>query len=103
MDMSPAEWTEMILRWAHVIAAIFWIGHAFLFNKLDEALVPPDEGDDREGLQGEMWMVHGGGFYKVEKGFAFPKNLRGELKWFRCSAPGAWPAGCASTPQRHNM
>ena len=93
MDMSATEWLNLILRWTHVIAAIFWIGHAFLFNELDEALVPPEEGDDREGLQGEMYMVHGGGFYKVEKGFGFPKNLRGELKWFRWEAAFTWLSG----------
>src|SRR6187399_2691664 len=93
MDISPLEWVNLILRWTHVIAAIFWIGHAFLFNEIDDGLTPPEPGDPRDGLEGELWMVHGGGFYKVEKTWTFPALLRGELKWFRWEAAFTWLSG----------
>ncbi len=93
MDTSPTEWLNLILRWTHVIAAIAWIGHAFLFNELDENLVPPERDDPRKGLEGELWMVHGGGFYKVEKSWTWPVGLRGALKWFKWEAGFTWLSG----------
>lgn len=90
---SPLEWLNLILRWTHVIAAIAWIGHAFLFNELDTHLVPPEEDDPAKGLEGEMWMLHGGGFYRVEKRWGWPTDLRGDLKWFRWEAAMTWLSG----------
>ncbi|MFT6233559.1 MAG: putative membrane protein/plastocyanin [Myxococcota bacterium] len=95
MDANVSEWLHLIARWTHVIAAIAWIGHAFLFNEIEHALVPPEKGDPRKGLVGEMWMVHGGGFFKVEKSFAWPKHLRGELTWFKWEAAMTWLSGLA--------
>ena len=93
MDANVAEWLHLVARWTHVIAAIAWIGHAFLFNELEHALVPPEKDDPRKGLVGEMWMVHGGGFFKVEKSFAWPTHLRGELTWFKWEAAMTWLSG----------
>lgn len=93
MDPLAVEWLHLLLRWFHVIAAIAWIGHAFLFNWLDSDLVPPDEGDPREGLEGELYMVHGGGFYRVEKSWVYPERLRGPLHWFKWEAGTTWISG----------
>jgi len=93
MDVTPIEWVNLILRWTHVIAAIFWIGHAFLFNELEEQLVPPEPDDPREGLEGELWMVHGGGFYYMQKTWSYPERLRGALKWFKWEAAFTWLSG----------
>lgn len=87
------EWLHLMFRWMHVIAGIAWIGHAFMFNELDEVLVPPEDGDPRHGLTGELFMVHGGGFYHVEKSTVWPKRLRGELKWFKWEAAFTWITG----------
>ena len=101
MDANVSEWLHLIARWTHVVAAIAWIGHAFLFNELEHALVPPEKDDPRKGLVGEMWMVHGGGFFKVEKSFAWPKHLRGELTWFKWEAAMTWLSGVAPVSYTH--
>ncbi len=93
MDTTPLEWINLILRWTHVIAAIFWIGHSFLFNELEHLLVPPEKDDPRDGLAGELWMVHGGGFFKVEKTWTYPERIRGSLKWFRWESAFTWLSG----------
>ena len=84
--MSLSDWLSMMLRWAHVVAAIFWIGHAFMFNMLDSSLEPPDKDDPRKGIEGDMWMVHGGGFYTLSKAHVFPTDMRGPLHWFKWEA-----------------
>jgi len=88
------EWFHVLFRWIHIIAAIAWIGHAFFFNMLDHSLVPPDEKDpEKDKLEGEIWMVHGGGFYRVIKTFYLPNPMRGELHWFKWEAAFTWLSG----------
>jgi uncharacterized membrane protein/plastocyanin len=95
VDPNAQEWLHLIARWTHIVAAIAWIGHAFLFNELEHLLVKPQPGDPRKGLHGELWMVHGGGFFHLEKGFAWPTELRGELIWFKWEAAMTWLSGFA--------
>ena len=87
------EIAHLLLRWIHVIAAIAWIGHAFIFNEWDETLIPPDDEKERDKVQGELWMVHGGGFYQLVKHKAFPAVMRGPLHWFKWEAGFTWLSG----------
>jgi uncharacterized membrane protein len=63
MDAYLLDWVGLVLRWAHVITAIAWIGASFYFVGLDSSLTPAADPDDRaKGIGGELWAVHGGGF-----------------------------------------
>ena len=76
--MSPAfvtEWLNLAVRMIHVIAAIMWIGSSLFFNWLDPRIEINDE-TKRKGLEGELWMVHSGGFYDVQKTLVAPKVMR---------------------------
>lgn len=88
------EWCQLIARWVHVIAAIAWIGHAFFFNWLDARLTPlrgKKTGED--GVEGEIWLVHGGGFYQVEKKTVLPPDRIDELHWFYWESGITWLSG----------
>ena len=65
MDVFLGEWVNLLLRWAHMVVAIGWIGTSFYFVALDYSL--SREGCGKPGLFGDAWQVHGGGFYHVEK------------------------------------
>jgi len=87
--MSPqsvTEWLNLFVRWAHVISAIMWIGSSLFFNWLDSHL---DKVEDaaRKGVEGELYMVHSGGFYQVEKKLIAPEAMPARLHWFK------WEAG----------
>src|SRR5262245_16538685 len=84
MDPTVTEWLNLALRWFHVIAAMAWIGTSLHFMWLDSALEPPAR--PREGLEGELWMVHSGGFYLVEKLKPGPKAMPATLHWFKWEA-----------------
>lgn len=91
--MSPAvqEWLNVVVRWAHVIAAIMWIGDSFLFMWLDSQLRKPDrklEGD----VVGELWMAHSGGFYEVVKRKSL-QALPPQLHWFKWESYTTWITG----------
>lgn len=94
MDLDPtlADLIGLALRSFHVIAAITWIGHAFYFNWLDASLTTP-AGGEREGVEGELWMVHSGGYYQVEKKSHLPNPAPEELHWFKWEAFLTWFAG----------
>ena len=82
--MSPVvqEWLNLVVRWAHVIAAIMWVGDSFLFMWLDSQLRKserPLQGD----VVGELWMAHSGGFYEVEKRQLKPGEMPSTLHWFK--------------------
>jgi len=85
------DWASLLLRWAHVMAGIGWIGTSFYFVWLDASL------RRREGtgadMAGESWMVHGGGFYRVEKFLVAPKTMPKELHWFKWEAYFTWITG----------
>jgi len=85
MDAIILDWLNLMLRWTHIIVAVAWIGSSFYFMWLDahleEPAVPSDE------IEGELWMVHSGGFYRVDKIMVAPKVMPRTLHWFK------WEAG----------
>jgi uncharacterized membrane protein len=87
------EWASLIFRWLHVVAAIGWIGSSFYFIHLDLSLKPG--ADLPEGVQGEAWQVHGGGFYRIVKYLVAPAKLPDELTWFKWEAYTTWLSGFA--------
>ena len=83
MDLYLLDWVNFLLRWAHVIVAIAWIGSSFYFVFLDSSLVEPTDAELKEkGVGGELWAVHGGGFYNPHKYLGAPKKLPEHLHWF---------------------
>jgi uncharacterized membrane protein/plastocyanin len=86
-----SEWIELVLRWAHVIFGIAWIGNSFYFMWLDATIVAPDP--PRPDVKGELWMVHSGGFYRVEKRLIGPGKLPPVLHWFKYEALFTWITG----------
>jgi uncharacterized membrane protein len=90
------EWGNLLFRWLHVVAAIAWIGSSFYFIALDHHLAPPAEERDAErGVAGEVWEIHGGGFYRVEKFRVAPHVLPEPLYWFKWEAYTTWLSGFA--------
>ena len=92
------DWLNLVVRWSHMIAGIGWIGASLYFVWLDNHLKPPnDPGDARNGVYGELWSVHGGGFYHNQKFLTGPKNepLTGDLHWFKWEAYSTWLSGIA--------
>ena len=83
MDLYLLDWVNFLLRWAHVIVAIAWIGSSFYFVFLDSSLVEPtDEALREKGVGGELWAVHGGGFYNPQKYLGAPREVPEHLHWF---------------------
>ena len=91
MELVLADWIGLVLRWAHVMTGIAWIGTSFYFIWLDASLRKRQ--DMAEGLAGESWQVHGGGFYQVEKYLVAPAGLPEELHWFKYEAYFTWLTG----------
>jgi uncharacterized membrane protein len=89
------EWGSLLLRWTHVIAAIAWIGSSFYFVHLDLSLIKGDAEAEREGIVGEAWQVHGGGFYRMRKYGVAPPELPKELTWFKWESYATWASGFA--------
>ena len=87
------EWASLILRWLHVVAAMGWIGSSFYFIHLDLSLWPGR--DLPEGVDGEAWQVHGGGFYRIVKYLVAPAKMPDELTWFKWEAYTTWLSGFA--------
>jgi uncharacterized membrane protein len=87
------EWASLILRWLHVVAAVGWIGSSFYFIHLDLSLQP--DRDLPEGVYGEAWQVHGGGFYRIIKYLVAPAKMPDELTWFKWEAYTTWLSGFA--------
>ncbi|MFO1494811.1 MAG: urate hydroxylase PuuD [Lysobacterales bacterium] len=82
-----------LLRWLHVVAAIAWIGESFYFVMLDRALRPPRT--PREGVFGELWSVHGGGFYHKQKYLVAPAEMPEDLHWSKWKSYTTWLSGFA--------
>ena len=78
------EWLNVLLRWAHVMFGIGWIGTSFFFIWLDQSL--RKRAGQRPDIAGDSWMVHGGGFYLTEKFTVAPERLPEELHWFKYEA-----------------
>lgn len=90
MNAVLQEWLNTTIRWAHVIAAIMWIGDSFLFMWLDRQLrAAPDRSGD---VVGELWMAHSGGFYEVVKRRSL-ERLPPELHFFKWESYGTWITG----------
>ncbi len=87
------EWASLMFRWLHVVAAMGWIGSSFYFIHLDLSLKPGH--DLPEGVQGEAWQVHGGGFYRIVKYLVAPATMPDELTWFKWEAYTTWLSGFA--------
>ena len=87
MESYIVEWLSLILRWAHFIVGVAWIGASFYFIWLDNHLEPPKlEADRDKGVSGELWAVHGGGFYQAQKYQVAPPVLPPTLHWFKWEA-----------------
>ena len=86
------EWASLIARWAHAIAGIMWIGQTYLFNWMERAFEPPRDAAAKPNIAGELWMVHGGGFYLVEKQ-KWPETMPRTLHWFKWEAGLTWITG----------
>jgi len=90
------SWGDLVFRWLHVVAAIAWIGSSFYFIALDHHLEPPKaETDAERGVGGEVWEIHGGGFYRIEKFRVAPDRLPEKLYWFKWEAYTTWLSGFA--------
>ncbi len=106
------EWLGLLLRWFHVVAAIAWIGESFYFVMLDSSLKPAiDPAARARGVSGELWAVHGGGFYNSQKYLVSPPRNAGRpalvevegllhlAERFR-AVRGAVPAAAEGLPDR---
>jgi uncharacterized membrane protein len=98
MDAYLLDWINLLLRWAHVITAIAWIGASFYFVLLDNSLSKPEDADLKaKGVDGEMWAVHGGGFYHSNKYMVAPRwrPLPENLHWSYWESYSTWLTGFA--------
>lgn len=106
MDAYVLDWVNLLLRWAHVIVAIAWIGSSFYFVFLDNSLTKPvrpdreSKGKDVDGQaedlpDGELWAVHGGGFYHPTKYMVAPRQIPANLHWFYWESYSTWLTGFA--------
>ena len=77
------DWLDLIVRWIHIIVGIAWIGTSFYFNWLDSRL---DRTVIKNNIEGELWSVHSGGFYNINKLKEPPKQFPKELHWFKWEA-----------------
>ena len=94
MDAYIVEWLNLLGRWVHFITGIAWIGSSFYFIWLDNHLqAPRDAADDAKGVGGEVWSVHGGGFYHAQKYRVAPSEMPETLHWFKWEAYSTWWSG----------
>ena len=94
MDAYIVEWLNLLARWVHFITGVAWIGASFYFIWLDNHLEAPRQaGDDEKGVGGELWSVHGGGFYHAQKYRVAPQVLPETLHWFKWEAYSTWLSG----------
>jgi uncharacterized membrane protein len=96
MESYLLDWANLLLRWVHVITAIAWVGSSFYFVFLDSSLTPPVDDDlKKQGVSGELWAVHGGGFYHPVKFNVSPPKLPEHLHWFFWESYTTWLTGFA--------
>ncbi len=94
MESYFLDWANLLLRWVHVITAIAWIGSSFYFVFLDSSLTPPEDEDlKKQGVLGELWALHGGGFYHPVKFAGAPPKLPQHLHWFYWESYSTWLSG----------
>ena len=96
MEAYIVDWLNLLVRWLHLVTGIAWIGASFYFVMLDNSLSPPKKPDDaKRGVFGELWAVHGGGFYNSQKYLTGPKGepLSENLHWSKWEAYSTWLSG----------
>jgi uncharacterized membrane protein len=96
MNINPliSEWLNFIARWVHVFAGIMWVGTTYYFTWLDARLTEEEKALANTGHAAQIWMVHSGGFYLVEKR-KVPDELSRKLHWFKWEAGTTWLSGFA--------
>ena len=87
------DWLNLVLRWGHIITGIAWIGSSFYFMWLDARLNVPPRDPEGPDVAGDLWAVHGGGFYHAQKYKAAPAELPEPLHWFKWEAYATWLTG----------
>ncbi len=92
MEAHLHMWLSLLLRWSHFIFGVAWIGASFYFNWLENHLQRQNQ---PEGIAGDLWAVHGGGFYHLEKYALAPGQLPASLHWFKWEAYATWLSGMA--------
>jgi uncharacterized membrane protein len=94
MEGFITDWLNLAIRWLHVIAAIAWIGESFYFVALDNSLKKPkDTVLAQRGVSGELWHVHGGGFYNMQKYMVAPAQMPDDLHWSKWPSYTTWMSG----------
>ncbi len=94
MEALIVDWLNLLGRWVHMITGIAWIGASFYFIWLDNHLKPAKlPADSDKGVGGELWAVHGGGFYHAQKYSLAPPELPETLHWFKWEAYTTWLSG----------
>lgn len=93
MQGHMMQWLNLIVRWIHVVVGIMWIGASFYFIFLENNLNRTD--GVRDELAGNLWAIHGGGFYFLEKYKVAPKEIPKDLHWFKYEAYLTWVSGFA--------
>ncbi|WMS44343.1 urate hydroxylase PuuD [Acuticoccus sp. MNP-M23] len=87
------DFLSLFVRWAHVVAAISWIGSSFYFMGLDASL--KRRANMPDGVKGDNWTVHGGGFYHIRKYTVAPDQMPEDLHWFKWESYATWMTGAA--------
>jgi len=95
MDPYIAEWLNLILRFLHLVTGVAWIGASFYFVWLDNHLETPPQWKTDKGIKGDLWAIHGGGFYEVAKYQLAPEKMPTTLHWFKWEAYSTWLTGFA--------
>jgi uncharacterized membrane protein len=94
MEAYFVDWLNLLARWLHFITGVAWIGSSFYFVWLDNHLqAPRDASDEDKGIGGEVWSVHGGGFYHAQKYKVAPSVMPETLHWFKWEAYSTWLSG----------
>jgi uncharacterized membrane protein len=94
LDPTLSEWLNLLLRWIHVFAGIMWVGTTYYFTWLDARLTEEEKASLNTGTPAQVWMVHSGGFYVVERR-KLPDLVSRTLHWFRWEAGMTWLSGFA--------
>ena len=94
LDPTLSEWLNLLFRWIHVFAGIMWVGTTYYFTWLDARLTEEEKAALNTGVTPEVWMVHSGGFYVVERR-KVPDLVSRTLHWFRWEAATTWLSGFA--------
>ncbi|MGH8380164.1 urate hydroxylase PuuD [Pseudomonas sp.] len=92
MEAHLLEWLNLSVRWVHMITGVAWIGASFYFVWLENNL---NRANPRDGLSGDLWAIHGGGIYHLEKYKLAPPKMPENLHWFKWEAYFTWMSGIA--------